>query len=116
MFTLRRNKNIAYQLRRTVVTALEGDKRTKALQPILANGWTETTGRNAIEKKFQFNNFNEAWGFMSQVALVAESMNHHPEWSNVYNKVDVVLSTHDCNGISVKDVKLAKFMDSLVKA
>ena len=61
-----------------------------------------------------FKDFNQAWGFMSRVALKAESMNHHPEWFNVYNKVDVTLSTHDCQGLSERDVKLASFMETLV--
>ena len=61
-----------------------------------------------------FKDFNQAWGFMSRVALKAESMNHHPEWFNVYNKVDVTLSTHDCQGLSQRDVTLASFMETLV--
>lgn len=70
-------------------------------------------GRDAIKKQFNFSDFNEAWGFMSRVALKAESMNHHPEWFNVYNRVEVTLSTHDCQGLSARDVKLANFMDKL---
>lgn len=69
-------------------------------------------GRDAIEKKFQFKDFNEAFGFMSRVALKAEKMDHHPEWFNVYNKVDITLSTHDCGGLSQKDVTLAKFIET----
>lgn len=72
-------------------------------------------GRDAIKKEFKFSDFNEAWGFMSCVALKAESMNHHPEWFNVYNRVEVTLSTHDCQGLSSRDIKLASFMDSLAK-
>ena len=72
-------------------------------------------GRDAIKKEFKFADFNEAWGFMSHVALKAESMNHHPEWFNVYNRVEVTLSTHDCQGLSARYVKLAYFMDSLTK-
>ena len=68
--------------------------------------------RDAISKRFVFTDFNQAWGFMNRVALVAEKMDHHPEWFNVYNKVDVTLSTHDCGGLSDKDIKLALFMDS----
>lgn len=70
-------------------------------------------GRDAIKKQFTFSGFNEAWGFMSRVALKAESMNHHPEWFNVYNKVDITLSTHDCQGLSARDVKLANFIDKV---
>lgn len=72
-------------------------------------------GRDAIKKEFKFSDFNEAWGFMTRTALKAESMNHHPEWFNVYNKVEVTLSTHDCQGLSLRDIKLANFMDTLTK-
>lgn len=81
---------------------------------LLSNlGWSVTEGRDAINKEFKFKNFNEAWGFMSRVALQAEKMDHHPEWFNVYNTVKVTLSTHECQGLSERDVKLATFMDSL---
>ena len=79
------------------------------------NGWSLVEGRDAIKKSFKFSDFNEAWGFMCRTALKAESMNHHPEWFNVYNNVDVTLSTHDCSGLSFRDVKLATFMDSVGK-
>lgn len=74
-------------------------------------GWTPVEGRDAIKKTFQFKSFNEAWGFMSRVALAAEKLNHHPEWFNVYNRVEIVLTTHDCGGLSDLDVKLAKRID-----
>lgn len=74
--------------------------------------WTEVDGRDAIQKTFKFADFNAAFGFMTQVALLAEKMNHHPEWSNVYNRVAVVLTTHDANGVTDLDVRLAQFMDS----
>ncbi|MBL4741009.1 MAG: 4a-hydroxytetrahydrobiopterin dehydratase [Sneathiella sp.] len=74
-------------------------------------GWTHSEGRDAIEKSFKFKNFNRAFGFMTEVALMAEKMNHHPEWFNVYNRVDVTLTTHDADGLSHKDITLAKFMD-----
>jgi 4a-hydroxytetrahydrobiopterin dehydratase len=74
-------------------------------------GWSEAEGRDAIVRTFRFADFNEAFGFMSRTALKAERMNHHPEWFNVYNRVDVTLTTHDCGGLSDLDVKLAKFMD-----
>lgn len=70
-------------------------------------------GRDAIYKEFLFKNFNEAFGFMSRVALLADKMDHHPEWFNVYNKVQVTMSTHDCGGLSAKDVKVATFMDEI---
>ena len=78
-------------------------------------GWTELAGREAIAKTFVFKDFNEAFGFMSRVALAAEKMDHHPEWSNVYNKVEVVLSTHDAGGVTELDVKLAAKMDLFAK-
>jgi 4a-hydroxytetrahydrobiopterin dehydratase len=74
-------------------------------------GWSATPGRDAIAKSFRFADFNAAFGFMARVALVAEKMDHHPEWSNVYNNVDVVLTTHDAGGVTDKDVALARFMD-----
>ncbi|MEM7214575.1 MAG: 4a-hydroxytetrahydrobiopterin dehydratase [Pseudomonadota bacterium] len=76
-------------------------------------GWQKVAGREAIEKKFVFKNFNEAFGFMTQVALVAEKIDHHPEWSNVYRTVDVTLATHDTNGVTELDIKLAESMNTL---
>ena len=73
-----------------------------------------TEGRDAIHKEYKFKNFNEAFGFMTRVALQAEKMDHHPEWFNVYNTVKVTLSTHECQGLSERDVKLATFMDKAV--
>ncbi len=75
--------------------------------------WKKVKGRSALQKTYKFKNFNEAFGFMSRVALKAEQMNHHPEWFNVYNRVDVVLSTHDAGGITERDLKLAAFMDDV---
>lgn len=72
-------------------------------------------GRSALQKSFKFSNFNEAFGFMTRVALMAEKMDHHPEWFNVYNRVDVTLSTHDAGGITELDFKLAEFMDAALK-
>lgn len=88
---------------------LEGEARKHALAEL--KDWREVAGRDAIAKKFVFRDFNEAFGFMSRVALVAEKMDHHPEWSNVYKTVDVTLSTHDAGGVTEKDVALAKAMD-----
>ena len=93
---------------------LEGNARKQALAEL--KDWREVVGRDAIVKKFTFRDFNEAFGFMSRVALVAEKMDHHPEWFNVWNKVVVDLTTHDSGGISGKDVELAKLLDSLVPA
>ena len=77
-------------------------------------GWAKVAGRSAIVKKFQFADFNEAWGFMSRVALLAESQNHHPEWFNVWNRVEITLSTHDAGGLSARDVKLAEAIEKVV--
>ena len=75
------------------------------------SGWSAVTGRDAIAKTYKFADFNAAFGFMARVALVAEKMDHHPEWSNVYNRVEVVLTTHDAGGVTQKDIDLARFMD-----
>ena len=77
------------------------------------DGWAEVSGRDAISKSYTFADFAAAWDFMSQVAVKAERMDHHPEWFNVYNKVDVTLSTHDAGGVTGKDVELATFMDAV---
>ena len=71
-------------------------------------------GRDAIEREFRFKDFAQAWGFMSRVALLAEKQDHHPEWSNVYNKVSITLTTHDAGGLSDRDIKLARAIDALV--
>jgi 4a-hydroxytetrahydrobiopterin dehydratase len=89
-----------------MIAKLEGAARAAALNELA--GWKEIAGRDAINKSFKFKDFNEAWGFMARVALLAEQMDHHPEWSNVYNRVEITLSTHDCNGLSERDIKLAR--------
>jgi 4a-hydroxytetrahydrobiopterin dehydratase len=76
-------------------------------------GWSEVAGRDAIEKTFTFSDFSEAFGFMARAALVAEKMNHHPEWSNVYKTVAVVLSTHEAGGLTERDIRLAEAMDRI---
>ena len=82
-----------------------------ALQQV--KGWVAGPGeRDTIKKTFKFSDFKTAWAFMSAAALKAEAMDHHPEWFNVYNKVDVTLTTHDVDGVSAKDVELARFMDA----
>lgn len=73
--------------------------------------WRAVEGRDAITKEFRFRDFNAAFGFMARVALYAEKADHHPEWTNVYNRVDVTLSTHDAGGVTDKDIALAHFMD-----
>ena len=90
---------------------LAGKARTQALSSI--KSWKKVRGRDAIQKSFRFADFNEAWGFMTRVAMAAEKADHHPEWSNVYNKVEIVLSTHDAGGLSEKDVALAKVIDAI---
>jgi 4a-hydroxytetrahydrobiopterin dehydratase len=77
-------------------------------------GWAMVSGRDAIERSFRFRDFNEAWGFMNRVALLAESQNHHPDWSNVWNRVRIELSTHDAGGLTDNDVKLARAINTLV--
>jgi len=76
-------------------------------------GWAPVEGRDALKKAFKFKSFSEAWGFMTRVALAAEKLNHHPEWSNVYNRVEITLTTHDCGGLSDLDVTLARRIDKL---
>lgn len=89
---------------------LTGTARDEALATLMAEGWEMVEGRDAIRREFTFRSFVEAWGWMSRMALIAEKMNHHPEWSNVYNRVDVTLTTHDADGLSHLDVKLAEKM------
>jgi len=76
--------------------------------------WQLLEGRDAIQRSFRFRDFSEAWGFMTRAALLAEKADHHPDWFNVYNRVDVVLTTHDAGGLSARDVALAAAMDRLV--
>jgi 4a-hydroxytetrahydrobiopterin dehydratase len=90
---------------------LTGDARKTALGKL--KGWSELKGRDAISKKFTFKDFNEAFGFMTRVALVAEKLDHHPEWFNVYKNVEVTLSTHDAGGLTERDVTLAEAMDRI---
>ncbi|WP_050528022.1 4a-hydroxytetrahydrobiopterin dehydratase [Pseudorhodobacter aquimaris] len=83
------------------------------LAPLLANGWEMEPTRDAITKTYRFGNFIEAFGFMTRAAIWAEKWNHHPEWSNIYNRVTISLITHDTDGLTEKDVKLASKMDLL---
>ena len=84
---------------RAAPTLLTQNDRVVALQQV-TSAWEPVADRDAICRRFEFRDFNEAWGFMSRTALLAEQMGHHPEWCNVYNRVDVTLSTHDCGGLS----------------
>merc|ERR1712071_677742 len=91
---------------------LSDTDRTQLLKPLQEAGWT-FENRDAIYKEFMFKDFNQAWGFMSRVALQSEKMDHHPEWFNVYNKVQITLSSHDVNGLSQRDIKLANFIENV---
>ena len=90
---------------------LTAEARKSALAKL--SGWSEVAGRDAIARKFTFKNFNQAFGFMTRAVLVAEKMDHHPEWFNVYKTVEVTLSTHDAGGVTELDVKLAGAMDEI---
>lgn len=92
-------------------SALSQTQRDTSLKTVLQSGWAMAEKRDAISKSFAFPDFVAAFAFMTKVALVAEKMNHHPEWFNVYNRVDVTLSTHDCAGLSSLDLDLAQAMD-----
>ena len=91
---------------------LSDTARDTILAPLLENGWAMVEGRDAIHKSYRFGSFVEAFGWMTQAAMWAEKWNHHPEWRNVYNRVEVVLTTHDVDGLSSLDVKLARKLDT----
>lgn len=91
---------------------LTGQARVDGLRQL--SGWSDVSGRDAITRKFTFKDFNQAFGFMTRAALIAEKMDHHPEWFNVYKTVEVTLSTHDSGGVTDLDIKLAAEMDKLV--
>lgn len=92
---------------------LSAEARQAALAELA--GWKESAGREAIERTFTFRDFNEAFGFMSRAALVAEKNDHHPEWRNVYKTVEVVLATHDAGGVTRLDIELAKAMNGIAR-
>jgi 4a-hydroxytetrahydrobiopterin dehydratase len=100
-----------------VPTLLAGAQREILLAPLLKSAWAMGDAslplRDAITKEFVFANFSEAFGFMTRVALKAEAMDHHPEWFNVYNRVRITWSTHDCAGLSEKDIAMASFCEGL---
>ena len=85
----------------------------RATLPATLPGWRLVEGRDAIRRDFTFRDFGEAWGFMARVALLAEKQDHHPEWSNVWNRVSITLSTHDAGGLSARDITLAQAIDQL---
>jgi 4a-hydroxytetrahydrobiopterin dehydratase len=95
-----------------MIARLTDHQRAEALDAL--SDWTLVPGRDAIQRAFKFADFNAAFGFMTRVALLAEKADHHPEWSNVYNKVEIVLSTHDAGGLSKRDVELAKAISALL--
>ncbi len=97
-----------------MIKRLSDTERAKALAEL--THWKLVSGRDAIRREFKFRDFNQAFGFMARVALFAEKADHHPEWSNVYNKVEIVLSTHDAGGLSDRDVALAKAIDGASEA
>ncbi|MGR3839258.1 MAG: 4a-hydroxytetrahydrobiopterin dehydratase [Cognatishimia sp.] len=92
---------------------LSQEARADDLQPLLDQGWAHDPARDAISKTFTFKSFIQAFGWMTQAAIWSEKYKHHPEWFNVYNRVDVVLTTHDVDGLSELDIKLARKMDVL---
>ena len=96
-----------------MVQKLDPEARATALAEL--EGWKDVPGRDAIQRTFAFPDFNAAFGFMSRVALLAEKMDHHPDWFNVYNRVEVTLATHDCGGVSERDVAMARFMNANTK-
>jgi len=95
-----------------MIAKLSAAERTQALKEL--SHWQAVKDGAAIQRSFKFKNFSEAWGFMNRVALLAETQDHHPEWSNVYNRVEILLATHDCGGLSERDVKLARAIDKLL--
>jgi 4a-hydroxytetrahydrobiopterin dehydratase len=96
-----------------MVATLNTEERRQALNAL--SGWSETQGRDALQKSFTFSDFNEAFAFMTRIALRAEKMDHHPEWFNVFNRVEITLSTHEAGGITARDVKLAHFIDQAAR-
>ena len=97
------------------MSKLSEEERKTDLQALLDKQWKlDDSGRDAIVKEFVFKAFNQVFGFMTRVALVADKMDHHPEWFNVYNKVKILLSSHDVNGLSKRDIRLANHIESFV--
>jgi 4a-hydroxytetrahydrobiopterin dehydratase len=99
-----------------MATPLSQDDRNAHLPALGETGWAAVPGQDAIRKVWKFKNFSEAWGFMTRAALAAEKLNHHPEWSNKFNVVDVTLITHDTKGLTDLDLKLAQAMDKAAGA
>ena len=93
-----------------MIEKLAGAERAASIGGL--EGWSEAEDRDAIRKTFRFADFNAAFAFMARVAMMAEKMDHHPGWSNVYDRVEVTLSTHDAGGVTERDIRLARFMDA----
>merc|ERR1711973_1032563 len=99
-FWVKRQFSTAFIMSSPRPEKLSEEERTKEIEPLKTSGWSLVEGRDAIYKEFKFKNFNQAFGFMTRTALMAEKMDHHPEWFNVYNKVQITLSTHSAGGLS----------------
>ena len=97
-----------------MIKTLDSDQRAELARRL--PGWRVAAGRDAIVREFKFADFVEAFGFMTRIALLAEKADHHPEWFNVYNRVEITLTTHDCNGLSARDVALAEAIDKIASA
>jgi 4a-hydroxytetrahydrobiopterin dehydratase len=97
-----------------MIQKLTSEERATLLTQL--QGWEAVAGRDAIQRHFKFRDFNEAFGFMTRVAIKAQEMNHHPEWFNVYHTVEITLTTHDANGVTVRDIELARFIDEAAKS
>ena len=95
----------------TMINRLTSEERASELADL--RGWQAVAGRDAIQRHFRFADFTAAWGFMTKVALAAEKADHHPEWFNVYNRVEITLSTHEADGLTSRDIELARFIDSI---
>lgn len=96
-----------------MIHKLTSEERSTQLAQLA--GWQAVTGRDAIHRQFKFADFNEAFGFMTRVAIKAQEMNHHPEWFNVYCTVDITLTTHEANGVTERDIALARFIEDVAK-
>lgn len=97
-----------------MVTRLTAEERKSKLAAL--PGWEPSVGRDALHKAFKFPDFNAAFGFMTRVAIKAQELDHHPEWFNVYNRVEITLSTHEADGITQRDIELALFIESIAPA
>src|SRR5437764_13072289 len=100
--------------RKAMIPKLSAKERESALASL--SGWSHDAERDGLRRRFTFADFSQAFGFMAQVALLAEKADHHPEWSNVWNRVDILLTTHDAGGLSARDVALAQKIDALVES